>query len=106
MDDLQESFKIENNKLKPLSGELLYGRDYKTTDKFTRYDFERTDTGFIFKNANFEDIENEKMFGISGKDLSDNLPILKNLSPKSAIVVNDFTEKWLTFGMVCSKRIS
>lgn len=100
MDDLRESYKIENNKLKAMSGQLLHGRDYKTTNKFTRYDFQKTGTGFTFENANFEDRENVKMFGISNNDLSDNLKISRNLSPKSYSFVNDlitFHRKMINF---------
>lgn len=83
-----------------MSGQLLHGRDYKTTDKFTRYDFQRTGTGFTFQNANFEDKENEETFSISNNDLGDNLHISRSLSPKSYNFVNDlivFHRKMIQF---------
>jgi len=100
LDDLKESYKIENNKFKTLRGQLLHGRDWKATNKFTRYDFQKTDTGFTFENAISDDTENVRSFNISNYDLSNNLRISYNLSNKARNFVNDlisFHRKMIDF---------
>lgn len=100
-DELRESYNIEHNKLNVLDGKFLRERDFKTTRKLIQYDFQKTDTGFTFKKANVEDIEEiEEIFGIANNDLSDNLQISRNLSPKSYSFVNDlmkFHRKMINF---------
>lgn len=89
LDDLHETYKIQDNKLKTVGGQLLHGRDLKTTNKFTRYDFTKTGTGFSFDNANSEDTENERAFAIANNDLSDNLRVLRSLPTKVYHFAND-----------------